>query len=224
MSPVDEAREPEAAGVTVSDVSHLLPALAGLVVLLGEAPVDGDAVERRRRGRLLLQEAAVRLWGDGTRALVTARCPRCGGDHGRPVVTDVPSGRRLRGSVTHAGAITLVAVGPVAVGIDAERVGGDPARFEAIRAVTGGTPLDGRDALRLWTTVEAVLKADGRGLEVDPTRVGIEGPPGVAGATARVDGGPPFEVAGFDLPHVDSSAPHGDGLVITVAWSASGGR
>jgi 4'-phosphopantetheinyl transferase len=223
MSPVDDAREPENPGLTVSDVSRLLPASDDLVVLLGRAPVDGGPLERRRRGRVLLREAAVLLWGEGADAVVTARCPRCGGDHGRPAVTDTRSGRHLGGSVTHAGTVTLVALGPAAVGIDAERVAGDPARFDAIRAVTGGTPADGREALRLWTTVEAVLKADGRGLEVDPTRVRIEGPPGVAGATARVDGGPLFQIAGFDLPDVDSSAAH-DGLVVSVAWSTSDAR
>jgi 4'-phosphopantetheinyl transferase len=108
-----------------------------------------------------------------------------------------------------------VALGPPTVGIDAELLDGDRERFAAIREVTGrstASARDGLDALRLWTTIEAVLKADGRGLEVDPRRVGIDGPAGMTGSTARVDGGPRFALLGIQS----------EGLVVTVAVPGPG--
>jgi 4'-phosphopantetheinyl transferase len=110
--------------------------------------------------RLLLQAAAAPF-------AVTQRCPDCGGDHGRPVVSS--DGRWV--SLSRAGGLVAIAVsssGPV--GIDIES-----------RATASRHPLDaGAEPLepaRLWTMKEAVLKADGRGLRVDPRDLTIgEGP------------------------------------------------
>jgi 4'-phosphopantetheinyl transferase len=106
-----------------------------------------------------------------------------------------------------------VALGPVAVGIDAEPLAGDPSRFAAIREVCGRSAADvadGVEALRLWTTIEAVLKADGRGLDVDPRRVSVEGIAGTTGSTAWIDDGPRFTLRGMVV----------DGLVVSVAVNA----
>ncbi|RWZ59519.1 hypothetical protein ELQ92_11810 [Labedella populi] len=197
--------------VTVTDLSSLFPGGDGpLVVLSGRWVSTAGVVDRRRRARDLLRAGASRLWGATADPVVAARCSTCGGDHGRPVITDRRTGLWLPGSVTHAGATTLVALGPAAVGIDAEAVDGDPSRFDAIRQVTGRSAAavdDGIEALRLWTTVEAVLKADGRGLEVDPRRVRIDGPAGTPGSSARVGDGPLFALRGIAR----------DGLVVTLA-------
>ncbi|NYF17568.1 4'-phosphopantetheinyl transferase [Microbacterium sp. AK009] len=97
-------------------------------------------------------------------------CPRCGGPHG-PVVLE---GTRFRGSVAYAGRIAVAAVVSgadiVGFGIDAEP------RVDAVRDGAGweGVPGPGRrGTVREWTRVEAVLKADGRGLGVDPADVVI---------------------------------------------------
>lgn len=95
-------------------------------------------------------------------------CPRCGGPHG-PVVLE---GTELRGSVAYAGRIAVAAVTPAAgtigFGIDAE------ARLDPVRDTAGwdGVPGPGRrGTVREWTRIEAALKADGRGLHVDPADV-----------------------------------------------------
>lgn len=210
---MEDDREPR-----VTDLSLLfggrdsLAAGAGpLVVLRGRWGHASTGDERRRRGRRLLREAESSLWGETADPVVTARCPRCGGDHGRPVVIDRASGLRLPGSVSHAGATTLVAASPAAVGIDAEPLEGHPSRFAAIREVSGRPDVaDGVEALLLWTTIEAVLKADGRGLDIDPRRVSVEGDARTSGSSAWVDTGSRFLLRGSLI----------DGLVVTVAVSA----
>jgi len=112
-------------------------------------------------------------------AAFASRCPRCGGDHGRIRV----SGSDAAVSVSYAGGWAAVAVaeGRRRVGIDVV-----PADARGLDRV-----LPGADA-RAWARVEAVLKADGRGLDVDPTRVRVRD--GAAEVwSARVDDGPWWE-------------------------------
>jgi hypothetical protein len=120
---------------------------------------------------------ALRAWAsEVTSAPVTVerRCRECGAtDHGRPSArTD---GRAIGVGLARAGGLLVLAVGPLALGVDVERVS---------RVATG--PLDavgpehGGDALvatRVWAAKEAVLKRDGRGLRVDPRdlRVRLDG-------------------------------------------------
>jgi 4'-phosphopantetheinyl transferase len=126
---------------------------------------------------------------------VHATCADCGGDHGRPEV-ETTDGRVLGASVSHTDTATFAAVSRGIVGIDAEPLLGAPDRFVAIREVTGrdeDAAPDGDGALRVWTAVEAVLKADGRGLAVDPRTVSLspwerlrDGTPGWWTTTARI--------------------------------------
>jgi 4'-phosphopantetheinyl transferase len=127
-------------------------------------------------------------------------CPFCGGPHG-PV--QLP-GSPWRASVSYAGDLAVVGVVPSAgigaFGLDAEDV-----------AKTGD--LD----LRAWTRVEAALKADGRGIRVDPETVVVTTHPD--GWTAVVPG-PDAE------PRVyrgrDAAAP--DRVLIGVAVREDPGR
>ncbi|WP_307486925.1 hypothetical protein [Microbacterium trichothecenolyticum] len=109
--------------------------------------------DRREVSRSLLTEL---LPG----ARLSSRCSRCGGDHGRVRV----SGAEVTASVSYASGWAIVAVrdGDQRVGIDA--VAADATGLDRV--------LPGADA-RTWARVEAVLKADGRGLAVDPARVRI---------------------------------------------------
>jgi 4'-phosphopantetheinyl transferase len=121
---------------------------------------DADAGDRRQTSRRLLGGL---LPGSEIRS---GPCARCGGAHGRPYAAGSPE----EISVSYAGGVAVVAVIPRTVahsiGIDAERGHDDsPAAIDRMRP--GAT-------LRDWTRVEAALKADGRGLEVDPTRVRVE--------------------------------------------------
>lgn len=112
-------------------------------------------------------------------------CGRCGGPHGRPSAPGADAAL----SVTYAGGHALVAVlsagGGAAIGVDAEEGRpGDPAALSRVRAGT---------TLRTWTRIEAALKADGRGLAVDPSQVRIEDRDGrwlafVPGRSAPISG------------------------------------
>lgn len=103
-------------------------------------------------------------------------CPRCGGPHG-PVRTGGP----YLASVSYAGGIAVVGVvaadAASAFGIDAEP-DGERGRLTRVLSATA--------SVRDWIRIEAVLKADGRGLRVDPARVRIE--EADAAWTALLDG------------------------------------
>jgi 4'-phosphopantetheinyl transferase len=115
-------------------------------------------------GRLLLRDVAREVLGREPE--ITATCPDCGAAHGQPRLDG------LFASIAHADGLVIVAVSTESpVGVDVE-----PNDAEVPEAVAGGA------TVRHWTGVEAVLKADGRGLRVDPREVRI------AGSAASVDG------------------------------------
>lgn len=185
-----------------------------VVVLLrvDAAETVRSASERRADGRSLVVDAVVSLLGvDRGEVVMTARCTRCGGDHGRPTVSVAGRSGLVSASVSHAGGATAAAVARRPVGVDIEALAGPADRFAAIRAVSGPWATDvadGPDALRVWTTIEAVLKADGRGLEVDPRRIVLDGRLDASGTRASVDGRRPFYAV---------SSTEVDGLVLAVA-------
>lgn len=92
--------------------------------------------------------------------VIAQRCQRCGGPHGRPTVR-IPGRRALFLSWSSASGITAVAVDRSPVGVDV-------------------VP---RPELLGWARLEAVLKATGLGLAVDPSLVGLS-----ATAVERWDG------------------------------------
>ena len=160
--------------------------------------MQDTTVEVHPRGdddQALLAALAGRLLGNPV--TVTHHCPNCGGtDHGRPLV----DGAFV--SLSRAGGLVAIAVsldGPV--GVDIESVarvsasGFDDVAFsgtERTRIAAADDP--DLQRARLWTSKEAILKARGTGLRVDPRTVDPRDP-------------------GVEL---ESSAPH-DGYVVTVA-------
>ena len=130
---------------------------------------DDLAGQRRRAflaGRLVLRRLVSEMTGEepGDVQLVAA-CPDCGREHGKPLA--VGSGLHL--SLSHASGVVVAGAawdGPI--GIDVER---PELSADALRAIgsVAGTP-----SLVHWTRVEAILKADGRGLRVDTSMVTIE--------------------------------------------------
>jgi len=115
---------------------------------------------------------------------VLRRCESCGGDgHGRPVVA-VPAHPPAWVSLSRAGdlvAVVATTLGPVGIDIESlERVavaGFDDVAFcagerESVRVSADPT----LRRARLWTAKEAVLKARGTGLRVDPREVDVENP------------------------------------------------
>lgn len=149
-----------------------------LVALVRGAPAEG---------RALLRELVAELAGvDAAAVRIAQRCPDCGGPHGRPVVMGPAAARGISVSLAHAtGVHVAAAIAGVRIGVDVELRTASPEREAALRALLQH---DGPDALRRWTQVEAVLKADGRGLRVEPATVELE--ESARGLTASVPGSP----------------------------------
>lgn len=114
-------------------------------------------------GRLLLRRLAAELTGLEPESVdLVAVCPDCGGPHGRPVIP----GSNLHLSLTrNEDAVVAAASWDAPIGIDLERAQQPPQVLAAIGA------LSGEESVLRWTRIEAILKADGRGLRVDPAHV-----------------------------------------------------
>lgn len=124
---------------------------SGVQVAWREVPPSAD---RRVVSRSLLTEL---LPG----AVFVSRCPSCGGDHGRIRVR----GADAAVSVSYAPGWAVVAVTREYGRIGVDAVPADAAGLERV--------LPGETDARAWARAEAVLKADGRGLTVDPAHVSV---------------------------------------------------
>ena len=143
---------------------------SGIVVAWREVPAGSP---RREVSRALLSEL---LPG----ARFSSRCPSCGGDHGRVRVM----GADAAVSVSYAPGWTVVVTtrGRTRIGVDA--VPRDARDLERV------LPDRSADAIG-WARVEAVLKADGRGLCIDPSRVEVrtvDASPGEEDAASNAGG------------------------------------
>lgn len=159
--------------------------------------VDGQA--RLRQRRVLLADALGDLFGEAAPVADATTCPWCGGPHGAVAAHGAAV------SVAGTDGMLVAAATPSelhpVLGIDIAPVTADPARLSELGALLGVPP---EQALRRWTEVEAVLKADGRGLRFDPDKVVVQE------GVARLDREPgSYQLAGIDGP---------DGYWITVAW------
>ena len=125
------------------------------------AELHGDRRERFLRGRAALAAVLGAAHG-GEDEVRPAGCPDCGRRHGQP---EFSSGRAFA-SISHAGLGSLAAVADVPVGVDI---------VERARRTSNQLPISlppgEQDELQHWTRIEATLKADGRGLRVDPASI-----------------------------------------------------
>jgi 4'-phosphopantetheinyl transferase len=168
-------------------------------------------------GRLLLHELADELMDDlvdqppGAPVAITAVCAQCGEEHGRPVAAG------LWLSVAHAGDVVVVAAAVAPVGVDVERA---DAR---IPAEYGGN-------VRSWTRLEAVLKADGRGIVVHQRDVVFQSTTAPAKAALAAQATPAAPAVSavtataagvrYSVREVDFDAEY----VISLAWAETGPR
>jgi 4'-phosphopantetheinyl transferase len=157
--------------------------------------VPAERSARRAAARSAASALLARIAGvPGSDVRISAVCPDCGGDHGRPIVTGTDGSV----SVAHPSAgiaVIAASVAHPAIGVDAEPDTA-AARARAAEALPGR-----EDALRDWVRIEAALKADGRGLRVDPETVLL------ADGVATVPGGSAWRIDDVALP----------GLVAAVA-------
>lgn len=121
-------------------------------------------------------------------------CPRCGSDvHGRPRLMATAAVRQpAHVSLARAGDLSVVAVtdaGPVGIDVEAQGAADFPG-FADVALHPGERATTADDPTRVWVRKEALLKAYGLGLAVDPSDVRLD------------DDG----LASWDSPH----RPHGE--------------
>ncbi len=149
---------------TVRVTERPAPSRPRLVVAYGTHPAHD----------LLRAEAARFHHVPPDRIVIAHACPRCGSDeHGRPILLPTAALRSpAHVSLARAGDLSVVALtdaGPV--GIDLEPDGA--ADFPGFDDVARHADERGTDATVSWVRTEALLKAHGLGLVVDPRDVSI---------------------------------------------------
>jgi 4'-phosphopantetheinyl transferase len=175
-------------------------------------PMDRARSDRfdplRRRdfllGRSLIAGLVREQWPDVAAWRVGSRaCGRCGARHAGVELTGIAA----VGGVAYAQGLVVAAVAGSTqasrLGVDVEADAPDPVRDGDLARLLGPTR---EPAVRRWTRVEAVLKADGRGLLVDPADVRMR--------RSRAT------IAGDPTRYRVADVPGPSGFVISLAWSA----
>ena len=186
---------------TPPDVAHLSQQ--------DRARAAGFGVDRRREfvlGRSLVAALVDELFPDITGWSVgTGICGRCGERHGPVELAGVPA----VAGVSYARGLVVAALAPSTtvgrLGVDVELDAADTTRTRDLERLLGRNR---EPVLRRWTRIEAVLKADGRGLLADPGDVRLRGrAASIAGDKVR------YQVADVDGP---------PGYVVSLAWCGAG--
>lgn len=177
---------------------------------LAEMPAAQQA--RFLHGRTLLHRLLQQLQPGSAPQLDGTLCPHCGTGHGPVSVTNTGANSVVT-SLSYAEGLVVAAVAPAtqvaAVGVDVERDRAKAGRehtnnigrLSELTALIGGEP---ESALRRWTKIEAVLKADGRGLRVAPDQVRLNA------NTAQINN----DSARYLLTEIDGPASY----LISLAW------
>jgi 4'-phosphopantetheinyl transferase len=162
-----------------------------------------DLRDRFVVGRLLIHALVAGLFPQATEWTVAAGpCRRCGRLHGGVELEGVPA----RASVSYAADLVVVAVAPTSrvsrLGVDIEFGSAENGRIEELRRMLGAST---EPILRRWTRVGAVLKADGRGLLIDPGSVHLRrGGAWIAGAATT--------------SYAVTEVPGPPGFLVSIAW------
>ncbi|WP_370894053.1 4'-phosphopantetheinyl transferase superfamily protein [Janibacter sp. GXQ6167] len=195
------------------------------------AVLDASEVERADRKRepspyisahaLMRRAIGATLEVDPRGLRFERRCATCGSDrHGKPHIVDRPD---WSFSLSYTGRAAVVALSPDGeVGVDVEEIaeadfGGfdqvtlAASELDAFADLTGEALLVAR--AQVWARKEAILKATGHGLVVDPTEVVVTGPLEPAALVDwQADPEPPQAVALSDLERV----PEGHRAAVAV--------
>lgn len=156
-----------------------LPRLQGVV-----AVIRRSAGGRDEDREALLAAVASATGVEPVRVRAGRVCPHCGAtDHGRPWAE--VDGSAVGVSLARTTGLVALAVGPPGIGVDLERVSRVAASpLDAFTPGEFARSSDAADRAACWAVKEAVLKRDGRGLRVDPTRVDVD----LGRGTATLDG------------------------------------
>jgi 4'-phosphopantetheinyl transferase len=146
---------------------------------------DGDRALYLVAHTLIRLVIAQRLGVPPSTLVFSAICSHCGGNHGKPRLRS--PGAPIELSLSHSGNRVVVAISrDTPVGVDIERISTDTAGLDAIDAMLSHAeqeaivllPPERRQLAlaRYWTRKEAVLKATGDGLGVQPCRLTVTVP------------------------------------------------
>ena len=168
---------------------------------------EGQATARLSRGLLRLVLARY-LNLPPAEIEIDRSCPDCGRSHGRPRLSRRPETaiEAIEFSVTHGGDLLVLAFADNApVGVDVEPIGAledvcaelldfTLTAAERLRLLEVPAPQRKRIFLRHWTGKEAILKALGTGLDVEPQAVTLPPFPITGKASVTLPGLPPVDL------------------------------
>ena len=232
-----------------AEVRAAVAALGGYAAVLGAEAgkaaglrVEEDAealLASRALLRLLAAHVGTGSVASAARVKITRRCSDCGStDHGKPEAEGAAV------SLSRTRTLVMAAVGPAGtmLGIDVERAAGperiglfdgfdtlvlSPAERGLLASTADPDPTH-KDLLRMaaWTAKEAVLKATGDGLRVEPHRLTVLDPalaehPALAGPAGDLplpDGA--FRLPGGTFPVSAPGLP--DAAAVRVRWVDAG--
>ncbi|WP_454051670.1 4'-phosphopantetheinyl transferase superfamily protein [Cellulomonas sp. Marseille-Q8402] len=154
------------------------------------APADRDAVAA---AVLLARLAVAEACGvDPSAVRVRRRCPRCGSAaHGAPWAQRADGGAVPHLSLTRTADLVVVALAAGPVGVDVERAVGRPDVAGVVLAADERPAAGPHGVLLSWARKEAVLKAAGTGLGVDPRTLEVSDAQGRPHVTATGPAGAP---------------------------------
>jgi len=218
------------AGRAVCGPVHLAWATSSRRPLPPESVLDAMGAPQRARfdrlddvraarflvGRTLLAELIGSLTPGDVR--VETRCARCGhDDHGRLTALS----RRVALSVSYAGDVVIAAAAASpavsAIGVDIEADRGD-GPLEGLSSLFAP---DDPPAVRDWTAIEAVVKADGRGLSIPPSHVVLSATPGIVLPHSRL-ATVPGRHGGFEV--APAAGPAGFAVSVAIDPASESGR
>ena len=167
----------------------------------------GQATARLSRGLLRLVLARYLNFAPAE-IEIDRSCPDCGRSHGKPRLARRPDMaiQALEFSVSHGGDLLVLAfAGNAPVGVDVEPIGAledvgaelldfTLTAAERLRLLEVPAPERRRIFLRHWTGKEAILKALGTGLDVEPQAVTLPPFPANGKATVTLPGSHPVDL------------------------------